>query len=134
MASSSVLKVATDTTGLAHLADQQLGELVSNRLMDQDTARCAAFLAAVPEPGFAYTLGRGFQVGVLEHDNRRLAAQLQVHTLDGGGCAFGDLLSAEQRGVPGRDDAGQSPYKVTGRRRTSNFFGVFVQILGSKPP
>src|SRR4029453_11465552 len=49
-------------------------------------------------------LGRGVQVGVVEHDHRRLAAQLQVDALEVVGGGLGDLAA-------GADAAGDAHHR-----------------------
>ena len=56
--------------------------------MDVEPRRGGAVLAAVGERADDRALGGGLQVGVVEDDERRLAAELHVHALDGlGGVA-----------------------------------------------
>ena len=53
------------------------------RVVDVDARGRRAVLAAVGERADDRALGGGLEVGVLEDDERRLAAELHVHALDG---------------------------------------------------
>ena len=61
---------------------QQSGELVVHGRLDQHAGGRGAVLAGVEVAGGGDRLGRGREVGVLEHQRRRLATQLQVHVLE----------------------------------------------------
>ena len=55
--------------------------------------RRGAVLAGVVEAGVSARPGHGLDVGVVEHDHRRLAAELEVHPLERCGGRAGDLLA-----------------------------------------
>ena len=72
-----------------------------------------AVLAGVPEAAELDALGDGVEVGVVEDDHRRLAAELEVHALERVGGGPGHRLAgrtspvSETIATPGcRDDAG----------------------------
>ena len=77
-------------------------EVVVDAGSGDDPRRRRAVLARVPVAGEAQCLGREVHVRVVEHDDRRLAAELQVEPLDGLGGDPGDPLAGH--GVAGDRD------------------------------
>ena len=76
------------SAGLPHLIALDLvrerrDELVVHARADDDAAGRGAVLAGVPVARALEDLGRELDVGVVEHDHRRLAAELEVEPLDG---------------------------------------------------
>ncbi len=95
--------VAVGRVGGLHRLDHVLGRaqhVVVHALADEDPRRRRAVLAGVPVAADLDRLGDRRRVGVVEHDHRRLAAELQVHALQRVGRVARDQL-------PGRDVAGQ---------------------------
>jgi hypothetical protein len=65
-------------------------DLVGHPALDQDPrARHAELPGEGRDPRREQRNGAA-EVGVVEHDHRRLAAELEVHPLEGGGAARGD--------------------------------------------
>ena len=83
--------------GVAHLhaprrLDEQLGEAVVGGVLDEDARARAAVLAGVVEHRVRRGRRGALEVGVREHDVRRLAAELERHALDRSGRAAHDRL------------------------------------------
>ena len=66
-----------------HLVAERGDELVVDRGPGDHAAGRGAVLAGVPVARALEGLGRELDVGVVEHDDRRLAAELEVEPLDG---------------------------------------------------
>ena len=97
---------AQDRLALARVADgerlglggEALDELVGDLLVDDDALGRHADLALVGEGAEGRRVHRLVEVGVVEHHQRRLAAQLQQHGLEVLGALLGDDL-ADARGA-----------------------------------
>ena len=87
----------------ADLGDKVIGELRGDRFVYQHPATGTAFLPGVPIPGGAQRARRGSQIGVVEHDHRGLAAELEVNPLECRRSVAGHCLTAVHR-------AGQSDH------------------------
>ncbi|CAM5743836.1 hypothetical protein SHIRM173S_02582 [Streptomyces hirsutus] len=81
-------------------------ELVVDRLVDEDTRGGRTVLAGVEEARDGDVLHGLGDVGVLEDDDRRLAAQLQVDALEVLGRGLGDLHAGPHRTGDGRHRRG----------------------------
>src|SRR5215217_6952877 len=79
--------------GALGLLDQGGQEVVVDPTPGKDPGGGGAVLARVEVAGAGDHLGRGGHVGVVEHDHRGLAAQLQVDPLEVVGGGPGDLLA-----------------------------------------
>src|SRR4029079_2787393 len=77
-------------------------QLVVDLWPGDHTAGRGAVLPGVEVAGDRDPLGHGIQVRVIEHDDRRLAAELQVDALQGVGRVLGDQLA--RGGVTGERD------------------------------
>ena len=66
-------------------ARQLLDVLVVHRAVDEDPLARGAALAGAQEAGGQRRLDRGVDVGVVEHDERAVAAHLEQRGLAGGG-------------------------------------------------
>ena len=73
------------------LLDERGDELVVNRRGGEHARRGGAVLPGVEIPGHRDGLGGGGDVGVIEDDHRRLAAELEVDALEVAGRSPGDL-------------------------------------------
>ena len=80
-----------------HFVDELADELLGDRFVDEYAAGGPALLARVPEPGGAQGRRGGREIGVREDQNRRLAAEFEVHALEGGGGGPGDGATAGDR-------------------------------------
>ena len=76
-----------------HLPQAELGEGVRHRLLDQHALGADADLTAVGEGTPDRRSGRARQIGILQHDERRLAAQLEHAGNQPLPAATGDLAS-----------------------------------------
>ena len=82
---------ADDTCGVervsdghaAHLLGETVGEVVVDGLLHQDPTRTGATLAVQAVDHEDDGVERPFEVGIVEDDHRILAAQLEVHPLQG---------------------------------------------------
>ena len=90
-------------------------DVVPHPLRDEDPRRRGAVLTGVEVAPDLDRLGDRRRVGVVEHDHRRLAPQLEVHPLDGVGRVLRDQLAGRRiagqrhepdRGVPHEPVAG----------------------------
>src|SRR5579864_4691342 len=97
-----VERIARDqAAGALHQALDQLGV---DLLLDEQARAGGADLALAVEDAVVGALHRGVEIGVGEDDVRRLAAQLEGDTLDGGGGAAHDV--APDLGRAGEGDLG----------------------------
>ena len=76
-----------------HLVRQGREQLVVDGRTGDDPAGRGAVLARVPVARRLEDLGREVHVRIVEHDDRGLAAQLQVEALDRAGREGGDVLA-----------------------------------------
>jgi len=88
--------VRSDLQGLGALREAA-GELLVDGVVDEEPVGAHARLAAVAEFRDHRPVDCGVQVGVLEDDEGRVAAQFQGHLLDGG-CALGGQDPADLGG------------------------------------
>ena len=96
------------------LVGERGDEPVVDRRAGDDAAGRRAVLARVPVAGRLEDLGRELHVGVVEDDDRGLAAELQVEPLDGAGRDLRDVLAGD--GVAGdRRPCGPSGGRRAGR-------------------
>ena len=84
--------------GIAHAQllgslDELGDELVVERLVDEDPAGSRAHLAGVEEAAPEGALDGGVDVGIVEHDQRVVAAQLQADRLRGVAGELHDALA-----------------------------------------
>jgi ParB family chromosome partitioning protein len=76
----------------------ELGQqLVVNRLLDEQTRAGTAHLALVEEDGVDEALAGGVEVGVVEDDHGRLAAELEAELLAGAGDAAAQHAADRRR-------------------------------------
>ena len=94
----------TDLLAL-RLRDEQVDEPVVDRRRREDTRRGRAVLARVVEAGNRNARGGGFEVGVVAHDDRRVAAELEVHALEVG-RGRGRDLHTRAHAAGDRDETG----------------------------
>ncbi len=80
----------------ADLVGERRDEVVVDLRPGDDAGRGRAVLAGVPVAGRAQGLGGEVDVGVVEDDDRRLAAELEVQPLDGVGGDLGDALAGRR--------------------------------------
>ena len=95
--------VAVGRVADLHRLDDALGlreHVVVDRLADQNPGRRGAVLAGVPVAADLDRLGDLLRVGVVEHDHRRLAAELEVDALQG-------VARVPRDQLPGLDVAGE---------------------------
>ena len=88
----------------AHLGGELLGELVVHLLVHVEAVRRRAGLAHVAHLGDHRAVDRGIDIGVLEHDERRVAAELH-RRLDDVVGGFVQQLAADLGRAGERDDA-----------------------------
>ena len=93
-----------------HLVGQGGDEPVVDGRAGDHAAGRGAVLAAVPVAGRLDDLGRELDVGVVEHDHRGLAAQLEVQPLHGSRRDLGDVLA----GHSGEQNS-DGPHELRGR-------------------
>jgi hypothetical protein len=79
-------------------AGQARADLAGHPALDQDPRAGHAELPGEGRDGRGDQRNGGVEVGVVEHDHRRLAAELEVHPLEGRGAARGD--QPPDRGLP----------------------------------
>ena len=89
-----VLVVGHAGLGVARLLGERVGEVVVHARADEHAGRGGAVLAGVEVAGDRDVLGGVLEVGVVEHDDRRLAAEFQVRALEVLRRGFGDLVPA----------------------------------------
>ena len=115
-APSGVLPSRGSPTGMrADLGRELLDERIGDRLDDDDPLGRHADLALVHEGAEGRGLHRLVEVGVLEHDQRRLAAEFEQHRLQVLGRALGD--DPADRGRAGEVDPLAPPDGRSARRR-----------------
>ena len=73
------------------------GEVAVDARPGEHACRRRAVLAGVEVAGDRDALDGGLDVGVVEHDDRRLAAELEVDPLEVGGGGAGDLHAGAHR-------------------------------------
>jgi hypothetical protein len=96
------------------LGGQLLDELRGHLAVDQDAVGRHADLALVEEGGKGGRFDRGVEVGVVEHDDRVLAAQFQQHRLQVPGRLLGD--DAADLGRAGKVNAAHGRVPRSGAR------------------
>ena len=116
--SSSGMPVCTPLAGLG----EGVGEVAVDARPGEHAGRRRAVLAGVEVAGGRDALDGGVDVGVVEHDDRRLAAELEVDPLEVGGRRAGDLHAGAHR-AGDRHHVGDrrgrpSPGRCRGRRRS----------------
>ena len=65
-----------------HALDELRGESVVDLVVHKETVRANAGLSCVAILGDDRAVGRGVEIGVVEHDERRIAAELERNLLD----------------------------------------------------
>ena len=92
-----VVRVAGRSTFVLHVRGHRGDELVVHALVHEDAGRRRAVLAGVEVAGDRDALDGLLDVGVVEHDDRRLAAELEVHALEVVGGRLRDLHAGAHR-------------------------------------
>ena len=104
--------IGSPTTSRSTLCRKRSMNASRTSLVDVDPRGGRAVLAAVGERADDRALGGRLEVGVLEHHERRLAAELHVHALD----RAGGLAHHARAGAGGAGDRDQRDVLVAGER------------------
>jgi hypothetical protein len=84
---------AVADTELCHRGRQLLGEFIVNPFLDQQPVRAYASLPRVAVFAGDCALHRGIEVGIVEYDEGRIAAELERQLLDGAGALDHQLFT-----------------------------------------